>query len=144
MTINDATIIISKGLAGIASIFAISYSGQLIISVVYGASVLAGTGKLLFLLLPAILIWSILPKIVEKIYKGQNELNLKTFKTILALCVGVAFGLTVIVEFTSFLVAWFTYPDRMLNYESALIAKAAGIITLIVATMFIIRKSKNV
>ena len=144
MNIEDATIIISKGLAAISAIFAISYLGQLMASIGYGASALQGAGKLLFLFLPSILIWNFTPKIIIKIYKGQKEINVNSFKSILTLCVGVAFSLTILVELISLLAAWYTYPNRMLNYESALIIKVTGIVFLIITTILIVRKSKNV
>jgi len=143
MNIEDTTIIISKALAAIAAIFAISYLGQLIASIGYGASALQGAGKLLILFLPSILIWNFTPKIIKKIYKGENELNINSFKSILTLCVGVAFSLSILVELMSFLAAWYTYPNRMLNYESALIIKAAGLVLLITTTIYIMKKSKN-
>ena len=144
MNIEAITIIISKALAGIAAIFAISYLGQLIASIGYGASALQGAGKLLFLFLPSILIWNFTPIIIRKIYKGKNEININTLKSILTLCVGVAFGLSIIVELISFLVAWYTYPNHMLNYESALIIKSAGIVLLVITAIIILKKSKNV
>ncbi|MFV1975622.1 MAG: hypothetical protein ACC651_07710 [Candidatus Scalindua sp.] len=144
MNVEQTTIVLSKGLAAIAAIIAITYLGQFIASIGYGASLLQGAGKLLFLFLPSILIWNFTPIIVKKIYKSEKEINTNSFNSILTLCVGVAFSLFVLVEITSFLAAWYTYPNRMLNYESALIIKLAGIALLIIITIFIIRKSKNV
>ena len=145
MKFNDVIVIISQALAGIASIHAIVYLSELITSIAYGSSpAVNAISKLLFLLIPVILIWNFTPKIVNKLYKGEREINKNTLKSIVILSVGVSFGFSIIVELMNLSIVLFIYPNYTANYIPIIITIAGSIALLITSSLYLINKSKNV
>lgn len=143
MTVNETAKVISRAIAGVAAIAAIISFGQIIALLIYGGSALEHAGRFVFLCLSPLMIWFIAPKIVMSLYKGDDDLLSNNFKVVMFLIVGVVFGLFVVTELLSLGVAWYTYSQRMIDYESSLVIKGTGIVLLATCAALLIKKGSN-
>lgn len=143
MTTDDSITYTCRALSAIAAAATIVSFGQFLAIIGYGGPVAENVGRIIVLLLPPALIWFVAPKLVKKLYVGEREMTIGTYKSILILCVGVSLLMVVVSELFSFMAAWYTYSNNMLNYGSSLVIKGSGVVLLLIISTIIINKHKT-